>query len=56
FHSREGKTTVIEAGKEFKVVSKNQLNGQLMASAAVDGQALFLRSDKSLYRIEKKRD
>ncbi|MDA7525219.1 PQQ-binding-like beta-propeller repeat protein [Verrucomicrobia bacterium] len=56
FHSREGKTTVIEAGKEFKVVSINQLDGQLMASAAVDDQALFLRSDKSLYRIERKRD
>jgi outer membrane protein assembly factor BamB len=52
FHSREGKTTVIQAGKEFKVLSENHLDGQLMASAAADNNALFLRTDKALYRIE----
>lgn len=54
FHSREGVTTVIEAGKEFRLLHKNQLQGAHMASAAVDGQALILRTDGALYRIEKK--
>ena len=52
FHSREGTTTVLAAGKEFKVIGKNKLNGQHMASAAVEGDALILRTDKALYRIE----
>jgi hypothetical protein len=51
FHSREGITTVLQAGKQFKVLAKNQLKGQHMASAAVDGNALILRTDKALYRI-----
>jgi len=53
FHSREGETTVLKAGKTFKVLAKNKLDGQHMASAAVDGDALILRTDKALYRIEK---
>jgi outer membrane protein assembly factor BamB len=52
FHSREGITTVLQAGKTFKVLAKNKLNGSHMASAAVDGNALILRTDKALYRIE----
>ena len=52
FHSREGKTTVLQAGKEFKILAENQLEGQLMASAAVDDDALILRTDKAIYRIE----
>ena len=51
FHSREGITTVLQAGKTFKVLAKNTLEGQHMASAAVDGNALILRTDKALYRI-----
>ncbi len=54
FHSREGETTVLQAGKEFKVLAKNKLDGQHMASASVDGNALILRTDKALYRIEQK--
>ena len=52
FHSREGKTTVIQAGKIFKIIAENQLEGQHMASAAVDDGALILRTDNALYRIE----
>ncbi len=51
FHSREGVTTILQAGKTFKVLAKNTLKGQHMASAAVDGNALILRTDKALYRI-----
>ena len=54
FHSREGVTTVIRPGKEkLDVLANNQLPGQHMSSLAIAGKALFLRTDKALYRIEK---
>ena len=49
----EGETTVLKPGKTFKVLAKNKLDGQHMASAAVDDNALILRTDKALYRIGK---
>ena len=52
FFSEEGKTTVIEAGRQFKVLAENQLGDGFMASAAVDGAAMILRSRTHLYRIE----
>lgn len=49
--SREGMTFVVEAAKEFRVVGENKLDGAIMASpAALDG-ALFLRTDKAVYRL-----
>ncbi|MFT5523271.1 MAG: outer membrane protein assembly factor BamB [Pirellulaceae bacterium] len=55
FSSQEGDVTVIKPGRTFEVLAKNKLDGQLMASpAAVDG-ALFIRTDKALYRIENKK-
>ena len=53
FCNREGKTTVLAAGRKFKVLSTNQLKGTFKASPAVADGALFLRSDTHLYRIEK---
>jgi outer membrane protein assembly factor BamB len=52
FFSEEGKTTVIEVGRAFKLLAENQLGNGFMASAAVDGNALILRSRTHLYRIE----
>jgi outer membrane protein assembly factor BamB len=52
FFSDEGKTTVIEAGRQYKVLAENFLDGGVMASAAVAGNALFLRAGGHLYRIE----
>lgn len=52
FFSEEGKSTVIEASSKFKVLSENQLNDGFMASPAVSGKALFLRTKTNLYRIE----
>jgi outer membrane protein assembly factor BamB len=52
FCSEEGKTTVIKAGREFKKLAENQLGDGFMASPAVAGKALFLRSRTHLYRIE----
>ena len=53
FSSREGVVTVIAASKEFKILSQNTLDGSLMASPIADGSALFLRTDKALYKIGK---
>jgi outer membrane protein assembly factor BamB len=51
--NREGETFVLAPGKEFKLLAKNQLEGAIMASpAAVDG-ALFVRTDKAIYKIGK---
>jgi outer membrane protein assembly factor BamB len=50
--SEEGKTTVIEVGREHKVLAENALEGGFMASPAVLGKALILRAGPYLYRIE----
>jgi outer membrane protein assembly factor BamB len=50
--SEEGKTTVLAAGREFKKLAESQLGDGFMASPAVSGNALFLRSRSHLYRIE----
>lgn len=52
FMNDEGKTVVVEAGRQFKVLAENHLDGGFMASPAVDGNALILRTKTDLYRIE----
>jgi outer membrane protein assembly factor BamB len=55
FFSEDGKATVIEAGRAFKVLAENSLDDGFMASPAVDGKALYLRTRTHLYRIENSR-
>ena len=50
--SEEGKTTVLAAGREYKKLAENQLGDGFMASPAVTGNALFLRSRSHLCRVE----
>jgi outer membrane protein assembly factor BamB len=52
FHSEEGKTVVLQPGKEFKVLAENELGERTFASLAVSDGALFLRSESNLYRLE----
>lgn len=52
FFNENGKATVLQAGREFKVLAENQLDAGFMASPAVSGDALILRTKTSLYRIE----
>jgi outer membrane protein assembly factor BamB len=52
--SEDGVTTVIQAGPEYKVLGQNSLDELTMATPAVAGGSLFLRTDTTLYRIEKK--
>ncbi len=47
-----GVATVIEAGRQYKELAKNQLDGELRASPAVAGKALIVRTKTHLYRIE----
>ena len=48
----DGKTTVIEAGREFKALAENTLDNGFMASPAVAGNALYVRTRTDVYRIE----
>lgn len=50
--SEEGKAVVIRAGREFAKLAENQLEDGFMASPAVSGKSLFLRTKSALYRIE----
>lgn len=52
FMSQQGKTTVVKPGRVFETVATNSLPNGFMASPAVDGRALFLRTRTDLYRIE----
>lgn len=52
FFSTQGKTTVLKAGAEYEVLATNRLEEGFMASPAVSGNSLFLRTKTHLYRIE----
>jgi outer membrane protein assembly factor BamB len=47
-----GRTVVFAPGKKYEQLAENQLDGRFMASPAVAGKELYLRTDKHLYRIE----
>ncbi len=50
--SHQPATIVIEPGRRCKVLAVNRLDAGFMASPAVVGRALFLRTKTHLYRIE----
>ena len=50
--SREGVTTVLKAARDYEVLATNALDSGFMASPAVSGRALFLRTKEHLYRVE----
>jgi outer membrane protein assembly factor BamB len=51
FLSEGGVTTVIVPGREFRRLATNTLDGETLASIAVSGGSLYIRSDTALYRI-----
>ena len=55
FQSETGVVTVVKASKQFEVVAKNSLGEKTLASFAACDGAIFLRTDKALYRIEEKK-
>jgi outer membrane protein assembly factor BamB len=50
----EGTGFVVEAGQELKVLAENHLDDGCMATPAISGKALFIRTKTNLYRIEQK--
>jgi outer membrane protein assembly factor BamB len=52
--SVSGKATIIRAGRAFEKLAENNLNAGFMASPAVAGNALILRTKTHLYWIEEK--
>ena len=53
FCNDEGKTAVVKAAKTFSLDASNALDAGIMASPAIAGKALFIRTRTHLYRIEK---
>jgi outer membrane protein assembly factor BamB len=51
FQSEEGLTTAIGPGKVFRKLATSQLDGAMLASMAVSGGSIFIRTDSHLYRI-----
>ena len=52
--SEDGTATVFKPGSSFEEVAKNKLGEKALASFGVEGNALLLRTEKALYRIEMK--
>ena len=53
FFSMEGRVSVISAGREFQLLARNAFDGEFIASGAIAGNALILRSLTHLYCIER---
>ena len=51
FLSEEGESAVIAPGKQFQALATNRLDGQTLASMAVSGGSIFVRSRTHLYRL-----
>lgn len=52
FANHDGEVTVIQPGPDGNVVAENRLDGQIMASPAAVDDALIIRTDQALYRVE----
>ncbi len=51
--SEDGQTIIVSAGRTPRVLARNRLNARLLASPAIAGGRLFLRSDDAVYAIGK---
>jgi outer membrane protein assembly factor BamB len=54
FLSEDGESVVIEPAKQFNKLATNRLDGRTLASMAVSGEAIFIRSATHVYRLEKR--
>jgi outer membrane protein assembly factor BamB len=52
FFSREGRTVVLQPGQRYTTLAESQLDGTVIATPAVVGNTILLRSDTHLYRIQ----
>jgi hypothetical protein len=51
--SEDGETVVVQAGPTFKVLGKNDLGEMCLATPALAGGSLFVRTQTRLYRLRK---
>ena len=49
--TEEGTTFVLESGPEYKEIARNDLNEMSLASPAVAGDAIYIRTESKLYKI-----
>jgi outer membrane protein assembly factor BamB len=54
FQTEDGVGVVVKAGTKYDPLAKNELGEKTLASYAVGGNAIFLRTEHNLYRIERK--
>ena len=54
FFSTDGRVSIISADREFKLLAQNEFSDGFIASGAVAGNTLILRSETHLYCIEDK--
>jgi outer membrane protein assembly factor BamB len=54
FLDEDGLATIVKPGASYEEVARNKMGEKALASFAVDGDALLLRTEKAVYRIEKK--
>lgn len=52
FQNEQGEAVVIQPGRQFRELARNQLEPRTFASYAVADGALFIRSESLLYRIQ----
>ena len=52
FQSEKGEGVVIEAGKKFKVLSRNKLGERTLASYAISSGAIYIRGADHLFKIQ----
>lgn len=50
--AEDGQTNVLKAGVEFKVLARNRLEERSLATPAAADGALFIRTEKQLFRIQ----
>jgi outer membrane protein assembly factor BamB len=51
--SQDGDTYVLKAGPEHEILGTNSLGEDVVASLAIAGDSIYIRSEKNLYRIRK---
>jgi outer membrane protein assembly factor BamB len=51
--SEDGETIVLAAGRTPSILARNRLNARQLASPAISGGRLFIRSDQALFAIGK---
>jgi outer membrane protein assembly factor BamB len=50
---RKGVVTVVQTGKQFKILARNELGEQISASPAISNGTIYLRTFDALYAIRK---